>query len=79
MTITLPPRMDEVVARRARAAGFSTPDEFVSDSMERILAEDARHEAAVLEGLHSEVSPLTREDLDSVRGIARQARERTAA
>lgn len=79
MTITLPPRMDELVARRARAAGFSTPDEFVSDSMERILAEDARHEAAVLEGLHSEVSPLTREDLDSVRGIARQARERTAA
>ena len=79
MTVTLPPRMDEVVARRARAAGFSTPDEFVSDSMERILAEDARHEAAVLEGLHSEVSPLTREDLDSVRGIARQARERTAA
>ena len=79
MTITLPPRMDEVVARRARAAGFSTPDEFVSDSMERILAEDAQHEVAVLEGLRSEISPLTREDLDSVRSIARQARERAAA
>ena len=79
MTITLPPRMDEVVSRRARAAGFSTPDEFVSDSMERILAEEARHEAAVLGGVRSEVSPLTREDLDSVRSIARQARERAAA
>lgn len=71
--------MDELVERRARAAGFSTPDEFVSDSMERILAEDAQHEAAVLEGLRSEISPLTREDLDSVRSIARQARERAAA
>ena len=79
MTVTLPPRMDEVVARRARVAGFSTPDEFVRDSMERILAEDARHEAAVLEGLRGEVSQLTREDLDSVRSIARQARERAAA
>ena len=71
--------MDEVVARRARAAGFSTPDEFVSDSMERILAEDAQHEVAVLEGLRSEISPLTREDLDSIRSIARQARERSSA
>jgi len=79
MTVTLPPRMDEAVTRRARAAGFNTPDEFVSDSMERILAEDARHEAAVLEGLRSEVTPLTPEDLDSVRSIARQARERAAA
>ena len=51
--------MDEVVARRARAAGFSTPDEFVSDSMERILAEDAQHEVAVLEGLRSEIVSVT--------------------
>ena len=71
--------MDELVARRAQAAGFSTPDEFVSDSMERILAEDARHEAAVLEGMRGEISPLTRKDLDGVRSIVRQARERAAA
>ena len=79
MTVTLPPRMDEVVARRARAAAFSTPDDFASDSTERILAEDARQEAAVLKGLRGKISPLTRRDLENVRSIARQARERSVA
>ena len=75
MTVALPPRMDERDERRARAAGSGTPDEFVSDSLERISAKDARHKAAVLEGLRGEVSPLTREDLDGIRRIVRQARE----
>ena len=79
MTVTLPPRMDEAVTPRARAAGFDTPDEFVSDPMKRILAEDAQHEVAVLEGLRGKVSPLTRGDLGGVRSIVRLARERAVA
>jgi Arc/MetJ-type ribon-helix-helix transcriptional regulator len=79
MTVTLPSTMDEAVARHARAAGFNTPEEFVCSSLERMLAEAARHEAAVLEGLAAEVSPLSPADLDGVRSLVRQARERAAA
>ncbi len=68
--------MDERDERRARSAGSGRPDEFVRDSLERILAEEAQHVAGVLEGLTGKVSPLSREDLDGVRSIVRQARER---
>ena len=62
MTVTLPIRMDEAVERRARTADFSTPDEFVSDSMKRILVENSSHEAAVLKGLRSGVSRRSADD-----------------
>lgn len=38
------------------------------------MQEEAWFEQKVLEGLEGPVTPLTREDLDSVRNIVRQAR-----
>lgn len=72
MIVTLPANMDE-------ATGFGTPDGFFSDSMQRILAKETHHEAAVSEGLGSEVSRFTREEPESVRSILRQACELAAA
>lgn len=79
MTVTLPSAMDDTLARRARAAGFGSPEEFVRDALVRMLTEDSHHEAAVLEGLQGDVVPLSGADLAGVRQLVREAHGRRSA
>jgi putative addiction module CopG family antidote len=70
MSISLTPELEAYVQQRAEADGFSSPEEFVREALRRMMAEERRHEAAVLDGLRNERGPLTREELDEVRKLA---------
>jgi putative addiction module CopG family antidote len=69
MSISLTPELEAYVQRRAGAGGFSSPDEVVREALRRMMVDEA-HEAAVLEGLRSQQSPLTRDELDEIRKLA---------
>jgi putative addiction module CopG family antidote len=73
MSISLTPELEAYVRQRANAGGFACPEEVVREALRRMMEEE-RHEATVLEGLRSEQSPLTRDDLNEVRESATHGR-----
>jgi putative addiction module CopG family antidote len=70
VSISLTPELEAYVQQRANADGFSSPDEFVREALRRMMDEERRHEAAVLEGLRADRAPLTRDELDEIRRLA---------
>jgi putative addiction module CopG family antidote len=70
MSISLTPELEAYVQKRANADGFTSPDEFVREALRRMMAEEQRHEAAVLEGLRSPQAPLTGGELNEIRKLA---------
>jgi putative addiction module CopG family antidote len=69
MSISLTPELEAYVRQRADAGGFRSPDEFVREALRRMMAEEQRHESAVVDGLRAEQAPLTRQELDDVRKL----------
>jgi putative addiction module CopG family antidote len=74
MSISLTPELEAYVQQRANADGFSSPDEFVREALRRMMDEERRHEAAVLEGLRAERAALKRDELDEIRKLATSGR-----
>jgi putative addiction module CopG family antidote len=75
MSISLPPELQAYVESRTLAGSYATPEEVVGEAVRRMMVEEARHEAAVVEGLRDEQSPLTQANMDEVRKLARRGRE----
>ena len=79
MNITLPTELESSIEESVRSGAFASASEFVAAAARRQMQEEAWFEQRVLEGLAGPVTPLTREDLDSVRNLVSQARARKAA
>ena len=79
MNITLPAELESYIEESVRGGAFASASEFVAAAARRQMQEETWFEQKVLEGLEGPVTPLTREDLDSVRNLARQARAGKAA
>jgi len=76
MSITLTPELEAFVQERARSGNYGSTDEVVQEAVRRMMAEDRSHEEAVLEGLRSQIAPLTSTELADIR--RRVTRERGA-
>ena len=74
MEITLPPDLEAYVAQRVRGGAFVSAAELIQEAVRRKMENDSWMEQKVLEAEQSELSPLTREDLQSVRRSIRQPR-----
>jgi len=74
MEITLPPDLEAYVDQRVRGGAFVSATELIEEAVRRKMDEDSWMEQKVLEAEQSELSPLTREDLQSVRRLLRQPR-----
>ena len=74
MEITLPPDLEAYVDQRVRGGAFVSATEFIQEAVRRKMESDSWIEQRVLEAELTELSPLTREDLQSVRGLIRQPR-----
>lgn len=74
MNITLPPELEAYVQERVRIGSFASSAEFIAEAVRRKMETDAWMEQKVLEAEQTELSPLTQEDLDSVRRLIRQPR-----
>ena len=79
MSITLPPQLEAYVVKQVRAGAFTSSEEFFEEAVRRKMEMDAWMEQKVLEAEGTEISPLTQEDLDSVRRLIRPPRESSAA
>jgi Predicted transcriptional regulators containing the CopG/Arc/MetJ DNA-binding domain and a metal-binding domain len=79
MEIMLPPDLESYVDRSVRRGAFSSASELIQEAVRRKMEEDAWMEEKVLEAEDSELSPLTREDLKSVRDLIRQPRATRAS
>ena len=79
MKVELTPETEAYIEASVRSGAFATASEFVEASARRQMQEEAWFEQKVLKGLEGPVTPLTEEDLESVREIARKARDRKAA
>ena len=79
MNITLPTELESYIAESVRSGAFASASEFVEAAARRQMQEEAWFEQKVMEGLEGPVTPLTREGMDSVRNLVRQARARQAA
>jgi Arc/MetJ-type ribon-helix-helix transcriptional regulator len=74
MEITLPPDLEAYVDQRVRGGAFVSVTEFIQEAVRRKMENDSWMEQKVLEAERSELSPLTREDLQSVRRLIGQPR-----
>ena len=74
MNITLPPELESYIEQTVRSGVFTSASEFFEAAARRQMQEEAWFEQKVMEGLDGPVTPLTREDLKSVRDIARKTR-----
>jgi len=74
MEITLPPDLEAYVHERVRGGAFVSATEFIQEAIRRKMENDSWMEQKVLEAEQSELSPLTRGDLQSVRSLIRQPR-----
>ncbi len=74
MNVTLPPELEAYIEQSIRNGTFASASDFVEAAARRQMQEEAWFERKVLEGLQGPITPLTREDLDSVRAIARKTR-----
>jgi len=72
MEITLPPDLEAYVDQRVRGGAFVSATELIEEAVRRKMEEDSWMEQKVLEAEQSELSPLTREELQSVRRLLRQ-------
>ena len=76
MNVTLPPELEAYIEQSVRSGAFASASEFVEAAARRQMLEEEWFEQKVLEGLQGAITPLTREDLESVRDIVRKARAR---
>lgn len=74
MNVELTPETASYIERSVRNGAFASPSDFVEAAARRQMQEEAWFEAKVLEGLEGPVTPLTQEDLDSVRALITKAR-----
>jgi Arc/MetJ-type ribon-helix-helix transcriptional regulator len=78
MEIALPPDLEAYVEQRVRRGGFASASEFILEAVRRKMEEDSWYEQRVLEAEQSEISPLTREDLKSVRDLVKERAARAS-
>ena len=74
MSVTLPADLENYIEQSVRNGAFGSASEFVEAAARRQMQEEAWFEQKVLAGLEGPVTPLTRDDWDSVRDLVRQAR-----
>jgi Arc/MetJ-type ribon-helix-helix transcriptional regulator len=74
MENTLPPDLEAYVDQRAGGGAFVSATEFIQEAVRRKMENDPWVEQKVLEAEQGELSPLTLEDLQSVRHSIRQPR-----
>lgn len=74
MDITLPPEVEAYVQQRVRNGVAPSSAAFIEEMLRQKMQLDAWMEQKVLEAEATPLSPLTQEDLDSVRGLIRQPR-----
>jgi Arc/MetJ-type ribon-helix-helix transcriptional regulator len=79
MEITLSPDLEAYVDQRVRGGAFVSAAEFVQEAVRRKMENDSWMEQKVLEAEASELSPLTPEDLQSVRRLIPQPRATRAS
>jgi putative addiction module CopG family antidote len=74
MKIELTSETEAYIEETVRSGAFASASEFVEAAARRQMQEEAWFEQKVLEGLEAPITPLTKEDLNSVRDIVREAR-----
>jgi len=74
MDITLPPELEAYVRERVRGGAFASAAEVIGEAVRRKMEDDQWLEQKVLEAEETALSPLTREDLQSVRRLIREPR-----
>lgn len=74
MKIELTAETEAYIEETVRSGAFASPSEFVESAARRQMQEEAWFEQKVLEGLQGPITPLTQDDLNSVRDIVRKAR-----
>ncbi len=79
MKIELKPETEAYIEASLSSGTFASASEFIEAAVQRQKQEEAWFEQKVLEGLKGPVTPLTSEDLDSVRNLVRKAHDRKAA
>lgn len=79
MKIELKPETEAYIEASLSSGAFATASEFVEAAVQRQKQEESWFEQKVLEGLKGPVTPLTKEDLDSVRDLVRKAHDRKTA
>lgn len=79
MKVELTPETEAYIESTVHSGAFATASEFVEAAARRQMQEESWFEQKVLAGLEGPVSPLTKDDLESVRGIVRKARDRKVA
>jgi Arc/MetJ-type ribon-helix-helix transcriptional regulator len=79
MKVELTPETEAYIEATVRSGAFASASEFVEAAARRQMQEEAWFEEKVLEGLKGPVTPLTKEDLESVRDIVRKARAAKSA
>jgi Arc/MetJ-type ribon-helix-helix transcriptional regulator len=72
MDITLPSDLVAYIDQSVRRGAFTSANELIQEAVRRKMEEDAWFEQKVIEAEQTEISPLTREDLQSVRGLINQ-------
>lgn len=79
MKIELKPETEAYIEASLSYGTFANASEFVEAAVQRQKQEEVWFEQKVLEGMKGQVTPLTKEDLDSVRDLVRKAHDRKAA
>jgi Arc/MetJ-type ribon-helix-helix transcriptional regulator len=79
MDFTLPADLEAYLDQRVRRGAFTSASELIQEAVRRKMEEDAWMEQKLTEAEQAELSPLTREDLQSVRSLIRQPRATRAA
>jgi len=74
MDVSLPSDLTDYVQAQVRGGAFASPSEVIQEAVRRKMEDDGWAEHKVLEAEESELSPLTSEDLLSVRNLIRQSR-----
>ena len=77
MKIDLTPETESYIEQSVRNGAFASASEFVEAAARRQMQEAVWFEEKVLEGLEGPVTPLTQEDLDSVRALIGKARAKS--
>ena len=79
MKIELTPETEAYIKESVRGGAFTSESEFVEAAARRQMQEEAWFEEKVLEGLEGPITPLTNDDLKSVRDIVRKTRAAKSA
>jgi putative addiction module CopG family antidote len=74
MNVILPPELEAYIEESVRSGAFASASEFVEAAARRQMQEETWFEQKVMEGLQGPITPLTPEELESVRDIVRKAR-----